>query len=64
MNRAGERLTSLECEIIVRGIPERSYFQGSQFDLGNVGLKKGAPSTVVEALADLFRAPRSESAPA
>ena len=27
-------------------------------------LKKGAPSTVVEALADLFRAPRSESAPA
>jgi hypothetical protein len=26
--------------------------------------KKGAPSTVVEALADLFRAPRSESAPA
>ncbi|HZA23257.1 MAG TPA: IS66 family transposase, partial [Dehalococcoidia bacterium] len=26
-------------------------------------LKKGAPSTVVEALADLFRAPRSESAP-
>jgi transposase len=27
-------------------------------------LKKGAPSTVVEALAGLFRAPRSESAPA
>ena len=27
-------------------------------------LKKGAPSTVVEALADLFCAPRSESAPA
>ena len=27
-------------------------------------LKKGAPSTVVEALADLFRAPRGESAPA
>jgi hypothetical protein len=39
MNRAGERLTSLECGIIVRGIPERSYFQGSQFDLGNVGLR-------------------------
>jgi hypothetical protein len=27
-------------------------------------LKKGAPATVVEALANLFRAPRSESAPA
>jgi transposase len=27
-------------------------------------LKKGAPATVVEALADLFRAPRSQSAPA
>jgi hypothetical protein len=27
-------------------------------------LKKGAPSSVVEALADLFRAPRSQTAPA